>query len=115
MPAPTNVKTLRSFLGLVSHNSTFFFPKLHRIRAPLNNPLKKVITWDWFDVCQSAFTQVKSLVSSNPLLTHYDPSMDIVVVSDASNNGFGTVISHALFVGSQKATEHASRSLICRM
>ena len=110
MQAPVNIKTLRSFLGLVSHYSAFL-PELHRVRAPLNSLLKKDTTWDWSDACQSAFTKVKTLLSSNLLLTHYDPSMDIVVVSDASNYGVGAVISHVFPDSSQKAIAHASRSL----
>ena len=59
----------------------------------------------------SAFTKVKSLLSSNLLLTHYNPSMDIVIVSDASNCRVGAVISHVFPDGSQKAIALASRSL----
>lgn len=46
MPAPTDIKTLRSFLGLVSHYSSFL-PELHHIRTPLNNLLKKEVAWNW--------------------------------------------------------------------
>ena len=108
MTAPTDIKTLRSFLGLVSHNSSFL-PELHPIRSPLN--LKKEITWNWSLECKAAFAKIKTSLSSD-LLTHFNPSLDIVVVSDASDYGVGAVLSHIFPDGSQKAIAHASRSLI---
>ena len=66
---------------------------------------------DWSDLCQSAFTKVKSSLSSNLLLTHDDPLMDIVLVSDASKYGVGAVISHVFLDDGQKAIAHVSRSL----
>ena len=110
MLAPTNVKTLRSFLRFVSHYSPFL-SKLDRVRAPLNNLLKN-IRWDWSDACQSTFSRVKSSLSSNLLLTYYDSSMDIEVVSDAFNYGVRAIISHFFPDGSQKEIAYASRSLI---
>ena len=84
-PDPKNIsaiKTLRSFLRLVSHYSSFL-PELHRIQSPLNHHLlKKEITWNWSPECKAAFAKIKTSLSSD-LLTHFNPSLDIVVVSDA--------------------------------
>lgn len=41
-----------------------------------------------------------------------NPSLDIGVVSDASDSGVGAMISHIFPDGSQKVITHASRSLI---
>ena len=59
MPSPTDIKTLHSFLGLVSHYSSFL-PKLHRIRSPRNHLLKKEITWNWSPECKAAFAKIKA-------------------------------------------------------
>ncbi|CAH8538525.1 unnamed protein product [Schistosoma rodhaini] len=110
MPRPTDVPTLRSFLGLVSHYGAFI-PNLHHLRAPLNNLLAKNVKWDWSADCQAAFEEIKKILVSDLLLTHDDPSLPIVVASDASNHGIGAVISHIMPDGSEKAISHAARSL----
>ena len=110
MPAPSDVPTLRSFLGLVSHYSNFL-PHMHRLRDPLNRLLRNDASWHWSEECQTAFDEMKNLLSSDLLLTHYDPALDIVVASDASNYGIGAVLSHVYPDGSEKAVMHAARSL----
>ncbi|BHF78836.1 hypothetical protein SprV_0602195100 [Sparganum proliferum] len=110
MPAPKNVSQLRSFLGLISYYSAFL-PSLHDVRAPLNRLLQKDAPWCWSPDCEKAFAQLKSMLSSDLLPTHYDPTLPIVVAADASNHGVGAVISHTFPDGSEKAIMHASRTL----
>nr|VZI00034.1 unnamed protein product [Spirometra erinaceieuropaei] len=110
MPAPKNVSQLRSFLGLISYYSAFL-PSLHDLRAPLNRLLQKDAPWCWSPDCEKAFAKLKSMLSSDLLLTHYDPTLPIVVAADASNHGVGAVISHTFPDGSEKAIMHASRTL----
>ncbi|CAH8596854.1 unnamed protein product [Schistosoma turkestanicum] len=110
MPTPTNVSELRSFLGLISYYSAFV-PSMHDIRAPLNCLLQKHSTWNWNKECDAAFGKLKSIISSELLLTHYDPSMPIIVAADASAYGLGAVISHQFPDASEKAVMHASRTL----
>ncbi|BHF58772.1 hypothetical protein SprV_0100172700 [Sparganum proliferum] len=110
MPSPKNVSQLRSFLRLISYYSAFL-PSLHDVRAPLNRLLQKNAPWFWSSDCEKAFDQLKSMLSSDLLLTYYDPTLPIVAAADASNHVVGTVISHSFPDGSEKAIMHASRTL----
>ncbi|VDM04425.1 unnamed protein product [Schistocephalus solidus] len=44
--------------------------------------------------CEKAFVQLKSMLSSDPLLMHYDSTQPIIVAADSSNHRVGAVISH---------------------
>ena len=76
MPAPTDIKTLHSFLSLVSQYSSFL-PELHHIWSPLNHLLKKEITWNWLPECKAAFAKIKASLSTD-FLTHFNPSLDML-------------------------------------
>lgn len=47
---------------------------------------------------------------SNLLLTHYDPSHEIIVTEDASNYGIGACILHIFKDGTTKANNDAPRT-----
>ena len=110
MPAPTDVSSLRSFLGMISYYSAFL-PSLHDVRRPLNRLLEKDVAWNWSNDCESSFCRLKSMLSSNMLLTHYNPQLPIIIAADASQHGVGAVALHVFPDGSEKAVMHASRTL----
>jgi hypothetical protein len=41
---------------------------------PLNELLEKTRKWKWTDQCDAAFENIKKLVTSDQVLTHYDPA-----------------------------------------
>jgi transposase InsO family protein len=110
MPAPNNIATLRSFLGLVNYYQSFV-PNMRSIRQPLDDLLKKDNEWNWSTRCQQAFDSIKGILNSDLLLTHYDPSLEVIVAADASEHGLGAVIQHRWPDSSVKAIAHASCSL----
>ena len=73
MPTPTNITTLRSFLGLVNYYQSFVHI-MRFIRQPLDDVLKKDNDWLWPARCQQAFESIKSILNSDLLRTHYDLS-----------------------------------------
>ena len=81
------------------------------IRQPLDDLLKKDNDWVWSARCQQSFENIKSILNSDLLLTHYDPSLEVIVAADASEHGVGAVIQHQWPDGSVKVIAHASCSL----
>ncbi|XP_062709570.1 uncharacterized protein K02A2.6-like [Aedes albopictus] len=110
MQPPKDVQQLRSYLGAVNYYGRFV-KQMKKLRAPLDNLLKKDARWNWTNECQQSFEQFKAILLSDLLLTHYDPSKEIIVAADASKYGLGAVIMHRFPTGEVKAIAHASRSL----
>ena len=85
---------------------------MHKLRAPLNELLKKRQKWIWSKECQNAFEEIKKCLLSDLALAHFDPQKELIVASDASDYGLGAVLLHRLEDGSTKPIAHASRSLL---
>ena len=111
MPAPNNIAQLQSFLGLAQYYA-IYIPKMHKLRVPLNELLKKRQKWIWSKECQSAFEEIKKCLLSDLALAHFDPQKELIVASDASDYRLGAVLLHRLEDGSTKPIAHASRSLL---
>ena len=106
IPLPSNVSSLRSFLGLVSFYGSFL-PSLHQIKVPLNKLLTEDIKWTWPVDWKQSFEKIKASLNSDVLLTYFDPTQKIVVAADASSHGGEEVISHIFADKSEKAIMHA--------
>ncbi|XGW15781.1 hypothetical protein V3C99_001322, partial [Haemonchus contortus] len=110
MDEPKNIVQLRSFLGMITYYSVFV-PTLKTLRGPLDALLRKDVKWRWTSKEHEAFEKLKTALSSDANLAHYDPQQKIVVAADACDYGIGCVISHRYEDGSEKPIAHASRSL----
>ena len=95
IPVPDTISQLRSFLGMCN----FFrahLPLFSEVSAPLTDLLKgskhgrQRIAWD-LD-CDHAFAQLKEMLTSAPLLRHFDPSLRTAVHIDASQHAVGAVL-----------------------
>ena len=62
------------------------------IIAPITDLLKDSNEFIWDKPQQQAFEQVKKLLISSPILTHYDAALNHRVASDASLLGIGAVL-----------------------
>ena len=102
LSAPSDVKTLRSFIGMVQFCHRFIH-NLNVILAPLYDLLKDKQPFVWSTDCQVAFDDLKSILSSPPVL--YTPSKKdkFVFESDASDIGLG---------GCLKATNEAGEFVV---
>ena len=87
---PTNVKQLRSFLGMVNYYRDMWPHRTH-VLAPLT-ALTGKRSFLWTPECQRAFDQMKALVSLDTLLAFPDHTQPFDVETDASEYQLGSVI-----------------------
>ncbi|KII66582.1 Transposon Tf2-9 polyprotein [Thelohanellus kitauei] len=81
MPAPSNTKELKYWLGSVNF-FTRFIPMLQPITSGLYNLLRKDTQWKWPHDEQKCFAYVKEKLSSCIWLTHYDPKLPLIMDTD---------------------------------
>ncbi|UYV67493.1 hypothetical protein LAZ67_5000897 [Cordylochernes scorpioides] len=107
---PNNRKTLQSFLGAVNVYNKFI-SDYARLRTPLNNLLKKDVTWDWDDKCQKAFTSLKESLTQHPVLHLYKDELPCQVYCDASTLGIAGVLKQVHSAGKAYPVQYFSRAL----
>ena len=109
-PRPAKVIELQSFLGLVNYHNRFL-PNLLTRLTPLYELLQKNSTWKWPKKCQEALEEVKALITSEQVLTHFTPDIPLTLACDASPYGLGAVLSHTILKGVERPIACASRTL----
>lgn len=89
---PTNVKEVRSFLGLASFYRRFIFDFTEKAY-----PLYSLILGDkmgpWTSKAQESFDALKKALTEAPILAYPDFSLPFIVACDASDVGLGAVLS----------------------
>jgi len=108
-PVPTNLKELRSFLGISGYYRKFV-EGYAAIAAPLNALMKKNTPFIWNDDCQSAFDTLKVALANPPVLTVPGDEDDIILDTDASDSSIGAVLS-AVQNGVERPIAYAGRAL----
>ena len=56
----------------------------------------------WSTECVTAFDKVKQRMSSDTVLTHFNPKLPLVFSCDASADGLGAVLSHTMPDGGER-------------
>nr|KAG5686660.1 hypothetical protein BaRGS_031370 [Batillaria attramentaria] len=110
MPPPTDVSSLKSFLGSVQFYGKFI-PNLATMAEPLYRLTKKASPWKWGEEEQAAFEQLKNVLSSDQVLVHFDPEKCVGLACDASNVGIGAVLFHRYPDGSERPIANVSKTL----
>ena len=102
---PKNVSEVRSFLGLAGYYRKFV-EGFSKIAAPLTKLTRKDVKYDWVDACQQSFEELKSRLTSAPVLVLPNGRDGFVVYSDASPQGHGCVLMQ-----NDRVIAYASRQL----
>jgi hypothetical protein len=88
---PTNVSEIRSFLGLAGHYQRFI-EGFSKIARPMTELLKKEKKFNWTELCERSFQELKRRLTTAPVLTLPGIQRDFVVYCDASRQGLGCVL-----------------------
>lgn len=107
---PQGPAELKAYLGMLTYYSKFLKNRA-TVLAPLYRLLSKGTPWKWTSDHNKAFQESKELLTTAPVLTHYNPKLPLIVACDASPQGVGAVLSHKLENGDERPVAFASRSL----
>jgi len=91
-PTLVNVKDVQSFLDFANFYRRFIYG-YSKIAAPLTRLTRKDVTFEWFTDCQAAFDTLKKAFTSDVILRHYNPDLQLVVETDASDYVSGGILS----------------------
>jgi hypothetical protein len=111
LPPPTDVKSLRSFLG---HDGFYrrFIKDFSKITKPLTQLLQKGVAFDFDEKCLAAFRTLKSALVSASIIQPSDWSQPFEIMCDASDYVVGAVLGqrkeervHAVYYASKTLSE----------
>ncbi|UYV73181.1 hypothetical protein LAZ67_10002104 [Cordylochernes scorpioides] len=91
-PQPKTVKQVRQFLGLAGYYRKFI-PKFSEIADPLTSLTRKNKLFKWTTEVNKSFQELKSHLSTDPVLSTYDPSLPCKLYTDASKLGIGAILA----------------------
>jgi len=111
MPPPHGVFSLRSFLGSVQFCGKCLPPHASTVAEPLHRLTCKGVPWCWESEEDQAFQRLKTLLSSDKVLVHFDPTFPVGISCDASNIGIGAVLFHCFPDGSERPIANVSKTL----
>ena len=110
-PAPTDLTSLRSFLGLANQLGQFV-PDMAHMTEPLRTLMKKDVAFVWLPDHQLAFDQIKKLLSSQMIVKFFDKNLKTELLTDASRlKGLGFAMTQRNPDGSIRLIQCGSRSL----
>ena len=91
-PVPTDVKGVRSFMGLINQLS-FHNPDINQMTPRIRELLKKDVAFLWEPEHQKEFDEVKSTLLKSGILKPYNKDLKTILITDASKiHGLGYVL-----------------------
>ncbi|XP_055918303.1 uncharacterized protein K02A2.6-like [Eupeodes corollae] len=108
-PIPKDIHELRAFIGMANYYSRFIKDFSNKMN-PLYILLRKDVQFIWNTDCEKAYDLIKHDISSEQVMTHFNPKLPIVLTTDACKHSVAGVLSHR-FPDGLKPVAFISRSL----
>ena len=105
MPSPTDVPGVQRLMGMVKYLAKFL-PKLSDVSEPIRRLTHNDVEWNWSQSCEDALSEIKTLLTTNPVLEYFDPKLEVHGQGDASEFGLGFVM-----LQNDKPITYSSRAL----
>ena len=93
--SPTNVKTVRQFLGHAGFYSRFI-QDFSKIAKPLYKLLEKDVKFEWDSECQEKFEELKAHLTTKPIVRAPNWHLPFEVMCDASDLAIGAVLGQRI-------------------
>ena len=99
-PVPTNQKSVKRFIGCCSFLS-YCIPGLQYNLQPLHDISGKKSKFEWGKDQDECFNRIKNLICNSVLMAYpdSDPRRTLFLTTDASDKGFGSVLSQLDYNG----------------
>jgi hypothetical protein len=94
-PVPKKVKQLQVFLGFCNYYRRFI-EGFAQIARPLHELTKKDKPWEWIEVHQMAFENLKNQFTKTPMLAMPNPDLPMRIECDASDFAYGAILSQLM-------------------
>ena len=107
---PKDVKSLHSFLGLVSYYRRFI-PCFSKMASPLYFLTRKDVPFDWTPTYEQAFDELKQALITAPVLAYPNFEQEFLLETDASGIGLGAVLAQRREDGTVRPISYASQTL----
>jgi hypothetical protein len=93
LPPPTDVKSLKSFLGHAGFYRRFI-KDFSKITKSLTHLFQKDVAFDFDEKCLAAFRTLKSVLVSVPIIQPPDWSQPFEIMCDVSDYAVGAILGH---------------------
>ena len=110
---PKSVFEICSFLGLAGYYLRFI-EDFSRLAAPMTRLTRKGVKFEWNDLCEKAFQELKRRFTSAPILIVSEQGQRYTVYYDASKNELGGVLMQSgrfVAYGSKQLKNHEQNYL----